>query len=206
MNTDVLKNRDYTLVLDKSGSMSTTDCPSGKSRWTYAQESTQAISREINKFDPDGITVIPFAGSHKVYENTTPETVDRIFSENSPMGGTRLGPVLDAVFSGYLERKTKNTTKPNGEMLIIMTDGQPEDEPEVAKKIIEFTKKLDNGDGEFGISFLQVGKDPGATAFLQRLDDNLEKEGAKFDIVDTKSMEEVENLGLVETLIAALND
>lgn len=57
-----------------------------------------------------------------------------------------------------------------------------------------------------GISFLQVGKDSGAHAFLKRLDDDLVKQGAKHDIVDTKTMEELETIGLTEALIAALND
>jgi hypothetical protein len=105
-----------------------------------------------------------------------------------------------------LLRKKAGKTKANGEMLLIVTDGQPSDEKEVSKEIVNFTKSLDNGDGEYAISFIQVGKDPGASAFLKRLDDDLVSQGAKFDIVDTKTMDEVEAIGLTETLIAALND
>lgn len=203
--TESLKERDYVLVLDKSGSMVECDTPTGKSRWEYAQESTLAIATECQKLDPDGITVVPFSGGFKVYESTTPDKVKEIFKENSPMGGTLLAPALQAVFDGYLSRKKAGTAKANGELVLVVTDGCPSDEAEVALAIIKFTKQLDN-DEEYGISFIQIGKDSHASAYLKRLDDNLESQGAKFDIVDTKTMEELENVGLTEALLAALND
>lgn len=206
MSQAQLANRDYTLILDKSGSMAETDCPGGKSRWQYMQESTIAVANECAKHDPDGITVIPFAGSFKEYQNTTPSTVGQIFKENSPMGGTHLAPVLRSVFENYKKNKAAKATKPNGELVLVVTDGRPVDEAEVAKEIVAFTKTLENGDGEFGISFIQVGKDSDASAFLKKLDNDLTAQGAKWDIVDTKTMDELESVGLTEALIAALND
>lgn len=206
MNTERLANRDYVLVIDKSGSMQTADTPAGKSRWDYMQESTLAVAHKCQSYDPDGITVVPFAASFKTYENTTPEKVQQIFKENEPMGGTVLAPVLKAIFSGYLARKKAGQAKASGELLLIVTDGQPQDENEVAREIVNFTKQLDSGDDEYGIQFVQVGKDAEASRFLKRLDDDLTKQGAKFDIVDTKTMEELETIGLTEALIAALED
>lgn len=206
MNLENLKNRDYVLIIDKSGSMEETDTPSGQSRWLYAQESTLAIAKKTAEYDPDGITIIPFAGTFKTYENTTPDKVKDIWNENSPMGGTVLEPVLKSVFNNYLARKKAGTTKANGEICLVITDGQPQDEEKVARAIVDFGNKLDNADQEYGISFLQVGKDAHASAFLKRLDDDLTKQGAKYDIVDTKTMEEVEQIGLTEALVAALED
>lgn len=205
MNTDNLKNRDYVLVIDKSGSMEERDCPGAKSRWESAQESTMAIATRCNEYDPDGITVVPFAGTFKVYENTTPSKVKDIFNENSPMGGTVLAPVLNKIFSDYLTQKKAGTAKANGVMCLVITDGQPSDEKEVAKAISDFTKKIDSRE-EFGLSFFQVGKDQHASNFLKSLDDDLVSHGAKFDIVDTKTMEEIETIGLNDALIAALTD
>lgn len=205
MDLERLKNRDYVLVIDKSGSMEERDCAGGKSRWVYAQESTMAIARRVNEWDPDGITVIPFAGSFKVYDNTTPDKVKDIFNENSPMGGTTLSPVLEQVFTTHFNQKQKGTLKANGTLCLVVTDGQPSDEQAVARSIVNFTKKLDSRE-EFGLSFIQVGKDSSASAYLKRLDDHLTAEGAKYDIVDTKTIEEVESIGLEETLVAALTD
>ena len=201
-----LENRDYVLVIDKSGSMSDTDTPTGQSRWNYAKESAFAIAKKCQTLDPDGITLIAFNSSFKTYENTTDGKIKDIFSENDPMGGTTLAPVLKSVFDNYLSQKKAGTSKANGVLMMVITDGQPQDENEVAKNIVSFTKQLESGDDEFGISFIQVGKDPSATKFLKKLDDDLTAQGAKFDIVDTKTMDEVATIGLTETLMAALED
>lgn len=201
-----LVNRDYYLVIDKSGSMVATDTPTGQSRFDYARESAIAIATTLEKYDPDGITVIPFAGNFKVYANTTASKVNDIFAENQPMGGTILAPVLAAIFKEHLENKAAGKLKENGSMIVVITDGAPSDEKEVAKTISDFTQKLDNGDDEIGISLIQVGRDAAATAFLKKLDDDLVAGGAKYDIVDTKTIDEVETIGLTEVLMAALDD
>jgi Mg-chelatase subunit ChlD len=201
-----LENRDYVVIIDKSGSMVATDTTSGQSRFKAAEESTVAIATMLEQYDPDGITVIPFSGSFKVYDNTTAAKVADIFKEHSPMGGTILTPPLQYCFDTYLKLKADGKAKENGMIVLVVTDGQPSDGEQVAKAITAFTHKLDNGDGEFGISFVQIGRDAEATAFLKRLDDDLTGAGAKFDIVDTKTIDEVEQIGLTETLIAALED
>lgn len=205
MDVEKVKNRDYYVVIDKSGSMEERDCPGGQSRWSAAQESTLAIARKCNEYDPDGITIVPFSGSFRRYENTTPDKVKDVFNENSPMGGTVLAPVLQSIFDTHLEQKASGTLKQNGSMVLVVTDGLPQDENEVAKAIIAFTKKIPTRD-EFGISFIQVGKDVHAHEYLKRLDTHLQAEGSKLDIVNTKTMEEVEQVGLTEALIAALTD
>ncbi len=204
---DQLKNRDYTIVLDKSGSMSGDDTPTRQSRWDYAKESVSAIAHKLNEYDPDGITLIPFGSSFKRYDNATPAKLQDIYAEHSPMGSTVLAPVLQNVFENFLANKKAGKLKSNGEICLVITDGQPSDQELVANTIVNFTKQLDNGDGEFGICFMQIGHDKDATKFLNFLDDELvSKRGAKFDIVDTKTIDQVEQLGLTETLIAALTD
>lgn len=205
MDLEQLKNRDYYLVIDKSGSMEEHDCPGGKSRWSTCQESTQAIANKLAEFDPDGITVVPFATNFKTYENTTPDKVKNVFQENSPMGATNLAPPLQWIFNHYLAEKKAGTTKQHGSIAVVITDGAPSDPEEVSKAIANFTKKLDNRE-EFGIEFLQIGKDASASAYLKRLDDHLTQEGAKLDIVNTKTMEDLENVGLTEALIASLTE
>jgi len=75
----MLGNRDYTLILDKSGSMSTRDQLGGKSRWQAAQESTVALASKCEEFDPDGITVYTFSSKFRRYENVTAAKVEQIF-------------------------------------------------------------------------------------------------------------------------------
>ncbi len=71
--------------------------------------------------------------------------------------------------------------------------------------IIEASRRIDR-DEELGISLIQVGKDAKATQFLKALDDRLENAGAKFDIVDTITMEDMEDTPLAEVLLKAITD
>lgn len=200
-----LKNRDYVVLIDKSGSMSTPDCQNGWSRWKAASEATQAIANRANEYDPDGITVVPFSSGYNTYENTTPDRVAKVFENEEPIGSTNTTAALQSVFDSYLAQKKAGTAKANGVMCIVVTDGQPDDEQSLARAISNFTKKLDSRE-EFGLSFIQVGKDQHAAKYLNRLDSHLTDEGAKFDIVNTKTFDEVEKVGLNETLIAALTE
>lgn len=203
MDASKLANRDYYVLIDKSGSMSTRDCPNGKSRWNYAEESTEALARKCNEFDPDGITVVPFSSAYRVYENTTPEKVADVFKENEPLGSTNLTDALQWTFNKHLEQKASGTLKANGSMVVVITDGQPDDENGVAKSIVTFTKKIPSRD-EFGLSFVQIGSDAHARDYLERLDSHLSSEGAALDIVNAKTMADVEKVGMIETLLAAL--
>ncbi|PLZ95880.1 hypothetical protein CEN50_20845 [Fischerella thermalis CCMEE 5268] len=201
----MLENRDYTLIIDKSGSMATPDQKGGRSRWLAAQESTFALASKCEQLDPDGITVYLFSGRFKRYENVTSSKVSQIFQENDPAGTTDLAAVLKHATDNYFERKTAGQTKPNGETILVVTDGEPDDRKAVMKVIIEASRRMDR-DEELAISFIQVGKDPHASRFLKVLDDELQTAGAKFDICDTITMDDMEDLSLSEVLLNAIND
>ncbi|WP_346341798.1 VWA domain-containing protein [[Phormidium] sp. ETS-05] len=201
----MLQDRDYTLILDKSGSMSTTDKPGGRSRWQESQESTLALARKCEQFDPDGITVYVFSGRFKRYENVTSSKVEQIFLENDPMGSTNLAGVLEDALNSYFQRKAAGQTKPNGETILVVTDGEPDDRKGVMRVIIDASRKMER-DEELAISFIQIGTDVQATRFLKALDDELQSVGAKFDIVDTVTVEDMENTTLAEILTAAISD
>lgn len=201
----MLQNRDYTLIIDKSGSMATPDQKGGRSRWVAAQESTFALANKCEQFDPDGITVYVFSGRFKRYENVTSSKVSQIFMENDPSGTTDLAAVLQHATDSYFQRKKAHQTKPNGETILVITDGEPDDRKAVMKVIIETSRQMDR-DEEFAISFIQVGNDPHATRFLKVLDDDLQGAGAKFDICDTITMEDMEDLSLAEVLLNAITD
>lgn len=201
----MLENRDYTLIIDKSGSMATQDQKGGRTRWFAAQESTLALASKCEQFDPDGITIYVFSGKFKRYENVTSSIVGQIFRENDPSGTTDLASVLKHATDDYLQRKAASQTKPNGETILVITDGEPDDRKAVMRVIIEASRRIDR-DEELAISFIQVGTDPQATRFLKVLDDELQSAGAKFDICDTITMEDMEDLSLSEVLLNAIND
>ena len=201
----VVQDRDYTLIIDKSGSMSTADQPGGKTRWQIAQESTLALARKCEEIDPDGITIYVFSGRFRRYDNVTSDKVAQVYLENDPMGRTDLASVLQDALDSYLGRKAQGSAKANGETILVITDGEPADRRAVMKQIIETSRKLDRDD-ELAISLIQVGSDRQATEFLKALDDQLQGAGAKFDIVDTITIDDMEDLTLAEVLLNAIKD
>lgn len=201
----MMSDRDYTLIIDKSGSMSTPDQAGGRTRWQIAQESTIALARKCEEFDPDGITVYVFSGRFKRYENVTAAKVAQIFQENDPSGTTNLGSVLQDALNNYFQRKAAGTTKLNGETILVITDGEPDDRKAVFEIIIRATQQMEK-DEELGISMIQVGSDPQATKFLKALDDQLQSVGAKFDICDTVTLDDLEDMSLADVLMNAITD
>lgn len=203
---DVLSGYDFILLIDKSGSMATADCPGGMTRWKAAEEATIALAAKCASFDDDGISIYPFNNNFKEYKNVTgdPNAVARIFKENEPSNSTDTGKVLEHVLGDYLTRKSANAeTKPI--IVLCITDGAPNDKNSVATAIINASNKI-SSDDEIGITFLQVGQDTEAKEFLRSLDDDLQSKGAKYDIVDTKTMDEIGEMSMADVLLAALND
>ncbi|WP_088890832.1 vWA domain-containing protein [Leptolyngbya ohadii] len=200
-----LSDRDYTLIIDKSGSMSTPDQPGGRTRWQEVQESTLALARKCEQFDPDGITVYLFSGRFKRYDNVTSSKVAQIFQENDPMGTTNLASVLQDAVNSYFRRRSANETKAEGEIILVVTDGEPDDRKAVIEVIINATQQM-NRDEELSIAIVQVGNDESVTRFLKALDDQLQGVGAKFDMVDVVTTDEMQDMTIAEVLEKAIMD
>ncbi|MEH1864558.1 MAG: VWA domain-containing protein [Nostoc sp.] len=199
----MLENRDYTLIIDKSASMSTQDQKNGTSRWVALQESTFALATKCEEFDLDGITIYLFAKEFQRYDHVTSAKVKQIFTENIPGDTTNLAGVLQDAINNYFQRKANSQTKPAGEVILVVTDGTQGDRKAVYEIIINATQRLDNPQ-ELRISLIQVGADTKATKFLHALDDGLQSVGAKFDICDTITLEELEEMSLTDVLIKAI--
>lgn len=205
MESSILENRDYTLIIDKSQSMSTQDQQGGKSRWDAVAESILAVAEKCEQYDPDGITVYLFSSQFRRYDQVTTAKVKQVFAENFPAGSSKLAEVLKDALDNYFRRKSAGQAKPNGETILVVTDGEPDDRLAVMQLIIDASRKIDR-DEELAISFIQVGKDQKTTEFLKALDDQLPSAGAAFDIVDTMTMEKMQEMPLTEVLMNAITD
>ena len=185
--------------------MAIKDQRGGKSRWAVMQESTLALASKCEDYDPDGITVYVFSGRFRRYDNVTANKVLQIFQENEPSGRTDLAGVLHDAFDNYFHRKAKAQTQSMGETIVVVTDGEPDDRKAVMRVIVEASRRIDK-DEELALSLIQIGDDSDATSFLKVLDDNLKQAGAKFDIVDTITMDDMEEFTLSEVLMNAIVD
>ncbi|MEB3175446.1 MAG: VWA domain-containing protein [Cyanobacteriota bacterium] len=205
MESPILENRDYTLMIDKSSSMATSDQPGGPTRWELAQASTIALAQKCETIDPDGITVYLFSGRFRRYDNVTADKVAKIYADNEPMGRTDLASVLQDALDNYFQRKAQGQTKANGETILVITDGEPTDHKAVMRLILDASNQVETGE-ELTISLIQVGHDKQATQYLKALDDQLQQAGAKFDIVDTITIEDMADMSLSDVLIKAITD
>jgi hypothetical protein len=197
--------RDYVLAIDISGSMNTEDCPGDTSRWHDAAEGAIAFAECIERLDPDGIDICLFNNKMQWFKNATAQVVRDIFANHSPNGGTLLAPVFRTALDNYFQHRTRPVT------IVVVTDGCPQDKAEVMSTIVSASKRLKRADGvdaDIGITFIQIGYDRHASAFLKELDDDLQSSyGCPFDIVDTVPMNEVaQRGGIKQVLINAVND
>lgn len=192
-----LSEFDFVVCIDASGSMGETDMPGGKSRWQSMQETATAFCRDLEKLDSDGLDMVLFGGTVTSFQGVTTEKIKEVFASRSPRGSTPLAEALTEA----LKLAGKSAKK---DFIIVFTDGVPDDGDRVAQ-IIRAQSNKQQTDDELTILFVQVGRDRAATAYLAKLDDGLT--GAKFDIVDAKTIEEAEKFAsTAELVINAIND
>jgi Mg-chelatase subunit ChlD len=188
-----LSEYDFIMLLDASGSMGTEDMGGGRSRWNYMQESVEAFARDLGKFDSDGIDLVFFGGSVQSHKGVTANKVAEVFASRSPRGST---PLAEALTEG-LKLAGKSDKK---DFLIVFTDGVPDDKTAAASVIKQQANRQTNDD-DCTILFVQIGRDAAASDYLRKLDDDLT--GAKFDIVDAKTMDEAEAFPTTAALVLA---
>ncbi len=219
-----LKKYDIEVHVDMSGSMSENDCH-GVSRYEHAAKWVSTLVQEAEQFDTDGPTVGFFDHELTVFENTTFAKVASVFKQMAPRGTTDTAKVIRERCLDYLDKRlgipaTKGTlfsrgkpaipanpnTKPR--IIVVITDGVPDDEPALEQAIVGITKRMTSGGltkEDLVISFIQVGYNGKAKVFLAILNDGLEAKGATMDIVGCITCEEAMKLPTPKLLEKALD-
>ena len=126
----------------------------------------------------------------------TADKVGEVFTSHSPRGSTPLGAALQMIADKHA-RSGKNT------VAFVFTDGEPDNRQEVENVIVR-TANAQDKDEAISFLFVQIGKEPAARAFLDHLDNGLP--AAKFDIVAALSVEESDNLSVIDLINKAIND
>jgi uncharacterized protein YegL len=192
LSDEQLKKCDFMLLLDHSGSMGESSIRrQGRTKWEELEEDVSAIAREAQNYDADGLTVIAFSSGVRVFDGVTADKVSQTFKEVVPRGSTNLGDALQAAIA-KVEASTKDT------IILCFTDGAPDSDSSVIEVINSAGNKF--GRPRIGITFVQVGEAPGATAFLQQLNSSL-----KVDVVAVASAKEAEGLTLGQLAWMAQN-
>lgn len=200
----MLANHDVSVIIDKSGSMATRDCPGDSSRWEWCADQTRTLTDAIGRcgVTAGGITIVVFSDDYHTYSNSNVNQVSEIFRSNRPHGKTNTAEALESRIQAYFDQKLlRRVTSPA--VMAVVTDGEPSDPQRLRELIIEATRKMTNPN-ELAITFLQVGNGSFGTALLRELDDNLVGEGARFDIIDTKNFDDLQKAGLTGALAQAI--
>lgn len=195
---------DTVFIVDDTGSMQLPlikDEPDGPNRWHVTKDALKHVAEIAASHDDDGID-IRFLKAEEFNENNiiSGKRVEEILedidvTDENHGGGTEFKSQLEAVIRNYLhayedyvedlaafDKKSKGRTgtrapkEPKFLNVIVITDGQADDEEEVEEYIVKVAKKLDKMDAPknyIGIQFIQIGDDDKATSFLTRLDDEL---------------------------------
>lgn len=205
---DFLKDRDYLIILARSLSQSFAPPPGYQERWSAAEQSLGELVSLCESYDPDGVTLYIASDPRcevKKFENLTRQRLQDILSETETPPIFSLTPALSIVFESYLLSKKEGKTKANGTTVLILIDSEPQDRKEVIKVLIQITQTI-TSDQEIGISFVQIGENMILQGFLKSLDDNLRSVGAKFDIVDTQMLQNIQSDSLIQVLVGAVQD
>lgn len=165
---------DTVFLIDDSTSMK-------GSKWKTVSLVLARIVAIAVKYDEDGVDIRFFnkrlPDADRKHLNTT-EKVMKLFGRVEPRGPTLTADLLEEELSSYMRKLIKD---PDGKglNLIVLTDGEPKTGQNVKKVIVEYARKLENCGAsklKVGIQFVQIGSSDDVKAFLQTLDDDIQKE------------------------------
>jgi hypothetical protein len=210
MTEALLENRDYTVIFAKTAEPAVPP-PGYAKRWTDAETAIIRLLQACEAFDPDGITLSVACEAteggceFKWFEHVRSNQLTHIIHSYVPPYAVSLAAALQASLNTYFERKQQGHAKPNGEIILVILDGEPLDRMAIANVIVKATHQM-NADEELGIGLVQIGDDPIARGFFQSLDDDLKGAGAQFDIVETQILETIEPEALIQFLMNTIQD
>lgn len=192
-----LKDYDICVLIDRSGSMEDEIEGGRQTKWQWMQTIVRDFALEARQFAGKTLTVLTFNRQFKVTENVTPASLYQVFSGLSPEGGTDLYSPL----SYCLERQARNSSaKPL--LVAVITDGEPDAYEQVAALIKAATARQKR-QTDLQITFLGIGENTIGEGVLNYFDDALVSQGARFDVVDAISFEDLKQLGIAAALMEA---
>ncbi len=218
-----LAAHDIVLLVDKSGSMSTPDCPSkggggaatvasivvplmvggsplSSSRWSWCHAQTEKMAKQTENVLPEGFSVVLFDSRFSVFPHVTVDGLADIFRRHHPGGGTDLAGPLDCVFRDYFNRKRSPGASIKPLLIGVITDGCPNSPRPVHDVIIRATHSIRNPSEITIVFFLIGGQDHAGEQFVRDITQNLTREGASFNIVKSVAFHELKKIGLAKAL------
>jgi hypothetical protein len=210
-----LAAHDIVLLIDKSGSMDTPDCPviggatlgmissfvlggmGSTTRWNWCLGQTSTMANQTQDVLKDGFSVILFDSNFQIFPHVTVDGLRTIFHNNRPEGGTDLTSPLAGTFEDYFRRKkiTNGNVKP---LLIgIITDGCPSSPESVRTALFSVTRQLSNPSEITVVFFLIGSRDFAGEQFAHSI--------SRFNIVKVVPYSQLASHGLARALAENLD-
>lgn len=163
---------DTIFLVDDSGSMF-------GPRWAQARGALAAVVDLAVKYDKDGVDIRFFNDEDHRGDNLTSSTdVMDLFDKVIPNGVTPTEDAMEQELGDYMVKWKKQRRKTKKLNLIVLTDGEPDEDNHVDQMIVQYAKELDRegaSKNQVGIQFVQIGDDAKATIFLKMLDNDLKR-------------------------------
>ena len=235
-----LADYDTVFVIDDSSSMhERTSTHTNETHWEQAGKVLESLVSICSSFDTNGIDVyflnsmlgrvmVKRRGKYD-YEKFIGKNIKRgseamrLFKDREAayiQGSTPTAESLHEIIAPYVKeclnawsRNKENPAFPKPVNIILITDGAANNNVLLIQYLNNWARALDRIDAppdQLGIQFFQVGNKEGVSQFLMYLDSAMSEEGGYRDMVDTKSSEEMGELGLtgrriLTTVLGAVN-
>ena len=203
-----LSSADIMIVLDRSGSMQASDCPSGSSGYANASgaqsrlgwcvEEIEAFAQTLTGKLPHGFTFITFDSKPESTRITNAQSLHNAIDNLHGGGGTDLAAALKEAFRLH-------SAHPNQPLLIALVTDAEIDVRSSEEALREGARRFPLPNGVF-ITLLQIGI--GAEAHtadtLSILDDLPNKSGVAYDCVDTIPFSQLRRDGFGRDILLGL--
>lgn len=198
MAIDISKLAVY-LLADMSGSMNDSD-----GRLGHAKEIGVMFANEVVEHDDDGMLhFVTFGGRAKEIGSVGVEEIEKFYQNSVPSGGTPLAQALDLIYDDIQKRLTGPEAA--HQLVAVITDGVPDDKRKVIDSIKRIAENV-TSDDQLAFLFIQVGNDSNAKAYLDFLDDEVQKATNGMDLIDTVHFSEVSSMTNQELVLKAFAD
>ncbi len=194
---------DIELIIDITGSMQDKDGTGDQTKFQWCHEQIRNFAQLLGEYQKT-FTITTFNTSFDTERHCNANRVEQLYATIVPRGGTDLVDPLMSRLNDSLENRRPGRAT----LIAVITDGMPnvpKDPRVVNRALVDFTQKMAKAD-DVVVTFLQIGDTFDGKSFCIDLDDNLVNEGAKFDIVDTKTFDDLKNEGLTSALVDAITE
>jgi Mg-chelatase subunit ChlD len=199
----VFRGRDLVVLIDRSGSMSTSDCPGALSRWDWCKEQVVSLSEATRSIFPTGFRLGLYNNHCDISDNADVDSIVKAFTSTKPDGGTYTADAITHELRDLRERKRHGGAKPM--VVIVVTDGAPNSPSALRDVLVNATNDMERAD-DLQVVFIQIGEDDQSTTLLEQLERHLTDAGARFPIAHNVPFEKVKETGLLRAITDALSN